>query len=1167
MAAEFTPAQTRAIVSLATNVAVSAGAGAGKTRVLVERYINILRLKVAACDEILAITFTNKAAKEMKERIRAKAVQLAETAASTDERRFWQEVKGQLEYAPIGTFHSFCARALRENPVEAALDPNFAVLDGLEAGLLLDKAVAEVLQTGLAEEADWLDRLLGAYEKGLIDSLAPQIVDKLAGQGLLDEHLAERLSGPYRQALAGADGLKDRLTQLCRDLIVAKDLLKPGSAQAGRIERLAGNWSEVSAAIRAAGKDDDAPGSVLHQYLDPLDRRSKDKEIVSDIKETLVALDRVKVDRAALALIPDWCRLLLAIQAVMDRYKAEHRVLTFGDLEVRTARLLKDHAGVRRKYVGRLRQIMVDEFQDTNELQRQIVYMLAGGDADVLRGEKLFIVGDPKQSIYRFRGADVALFDRVRGDIAAGGGEIVDLDVNFRSMDGLLDLYNECFAAIMGTSDDPIAFQCLRAHRSTGAAGQVRAEFIAIDKGRLGDEETSREAEAAAIACRIKAMVVGRQRLIDHDSEPRAVRFGDIALLLRTMKDVDRYAWALQAAAVPYYIVGGRGFYNCQEVQDVLNLLRVVENRFQEAALAGVLRSPLFLLSDDTLLLLKNHGGTLWRGLEERAGLPEPAPGQRQAVEKAWRVLTGLRALRGTVAVADLIERGLEATGYQNFVLTQFMGQQKYANLTKMIGLARAYAGKGAVTLGDFLRYVAKLVAGEVQEGEAVIESEAGDTVKLMTIHKAKGLEYPVVFVADLQRKFKDETAPALIGADNSLGIKVPLDGELVATTPYREIAAAEKRLALLELKRLLYVALTRAKDYLVLSAAGDKVAKDKTYSELNSWLGWLGRVYGFADLADLPEHLSADKVPVLVNPAAAAASNELSPESVPAAVPQADPDQLERLIRNIAPLAAPTGRRRTFSATDIGKFRHCPRLFYYDFIADLPELSTDGPEDSTDGPGDSTGGPPAHLTGSVLHRCLELLEPGLSWQECLTEVVADKVPLRWRDALTATAAPLLKRFVASAFYRGAAELPLRKEWQFNYHMPDGDTAGGYHFTGRVDGLVDYGVSGYGIIDYKTDRVDAAGAAAKGREYNLQLVLYALAAEAVLGKPVVDAKLYFLRPDRAVAVPLDSSTRQEATAEMLAVCRQAASSSDEADYPCNLDWCSRCGYQTFCPKV
>ncbi|MDR3565492.1 MAG: UvrD-helicase domain-containing protein [Negativicutes bacterium] len=1159
--AEFTPAQARAIDNLATNVAVSAGAGAGKTRVLVERYVNILRQGQATCDQILAITFTNKAAKEMKERLRAKVINLALEAEAAEERQRWREVNNQLEYAPIGTFHSFCARILRENPVEAELDPNFAVLDQMEADLLLDKGLAEVLETALAAEDEWVDRLLGTYDKGLLDRVVPGLYEKLAAQGLLRDDLAERLASPYRRALAEIADLKADLSGLCRELIIAKVGLPSKSPQFARVERLERNWTEVAAAIEAVGNDDAKAYEVLHDHFDSMDRRSKDKEIVAAIKETVKALDRVRIDRAALALIPDWCELLLALRRMLDKYKSEHRALTFSDLEVRTARLLDEQAAVRQRYNGRIRQIMVDEFQDTNELQRQIVYLLAGGDADELRGEKLFVVGDAKQSIYRFRGADVTIFEQVSRDIVAAGGERLELDINFRSMDGLLAVYNECFAAIMGGGDDRVGFQGLQAHRCAAADGQIRAEFLALAEADLGDEQTGREAEAEAIARRIRAMVSGQEHLIDQDTVPRAVNFGDIALLFRTFKDVDLYAAALQSAGVPYYIVGGRGFYGCQEVADILNLLKVVENRFQEVPLAGVLRSPLFFLSDETLVRLKNHGDSLWCGLETHAALTGLAAEEQAAIARAWRILTRLRDLRGSVGVAELIRLALVETGYQNFVLTQFMGQQKYANLAKLTALASSFAAKGLFSLGDFLRYVAKLVAGEVQEGEAVIESESGNTVKLMTIHKAKGLEYPVVFVADLHRKFRDETAPLLFSSGEGLGLRVPVGSELVATSLYAKIAAGEKRLAIAELKRLLYVALTRAKDYLVLSGVGNKIAKDKDFAELNSWLAWLGRVYDFSEIAALPDRLGGEDAGIKVCPNAAVAPLVCRPPDA-ASTANAEPDRLARLVRNIGPLptAAEAGNL-IFKPTDIIHFRHCPRLFYYSFFVGLPEVAQGGN-------GGDGGGLPPQLIGTVLHRCLEVLDTEWGWEAVLASVIAEKVPVRWRRAVTAKAAPLLQRYVASQFHRQTGVLPIRKEWQFHFFLPDeGGDGAGYQFSGRIDGLVDYGETGCGIIDYKTDKVSAVDAGAKADEYLLQLVLYALAAEAALGRPVVDAKLYFLRPDLTVAVPVDASSRAAAVAEILSVCRHATRHEAERDYPCNLAWCDSCGYLAFCPQV
>ncbi len=1149
---EFTPAQTRAIETLDRDVAVSAGAGAGKTRVLVERYLTILARGRAACDGIMAITFTNKAAKEMKDRIRKRAAELA--AADDDEAgRRWRAVLGELEYAPIGTFHSFCARVLRENPVEAGLDPNFAVLDEAETALLLEKALGEIFAAGLAAGDAWLDDLLAAYDKALLAAAVPGLYDKIAAQGPLDDGLAERLAAPYHRAVAAIPALRDELLQLCDELIAYKDKLKKNGAQYARVDRLARDRDKVAAAIAAAG--DDSADAVLKEYLDNLDRRSGDREIVAALRATLRRLRQAKADRAALGLVPAFHRLLAALDAALAKHKAEQRVLTFTDLEVRTARLLKEHPAVRQRYLGRIRHIMVDEFQDTNDLQRQIVYLVAGGDADTLRGGKLFVVGDAKQSIYRFRGADVAVFARVCRDIAAAGGELIDLDINFRSLDSLLALYNECFAALMGTDEDTIPFQPLAPFRRDGGpAGEARAEFIAVAKTGAGDD--GRKAEAAVIAGRIAAMVGGRERLVDRDTAPRPVSYGDIAVLFRTVTDLDTYAAALQTAGIPYYIVGGRGFYHRQEIIDVLNLLQAVENCGHQTALAGALRSPLFLLSDAALLALRQSAPTLWQGLErhEAAGLPDE---QRRAAARAWRILGKLRGLRGAVGVGRLIRCALAATGYQDFVLTQFMGQQKYANLGKLVAVADAFALKGPATLGDFLRYVAKLVAGEVREGEAQVESEGGDTVKLMTIHKAKGLEFPVVFLPDLHRRFKDETGPAAFSAGHGLGLKVPAGGaDLAATSVYEDIAGREKKLALLELKRVLYVAFTRAKDYLVLSAVGDKVTTDKEYAALGTWLGWLGKVYRFDDLAALPAELAVGRAALRVSgpaawPAAACAA------AATATAPPVAPGWLADLTARIAPLPAGC-REQVFTASDIGLFRQCPRAFYYGVIAALPEP----PAGEAWRP--DAAKPPARIIGDVLHRCLELAVPGRPAEEWLA-AAAEAAPRRWREAALAEVRPLLARYAAADLFRETARYPAQREWRFSYLLPDPDGPASYAFTGRVDCLVDYGDGSCGIIDYKTDRVAAGDAAAKAHEYAHQLALYAMAAAAAgRGRPR-DARLHFLRPGVTVAVPVDAAALAAAAGELAAICRHIASDAAEEDYAGSPAWCPRCGYRVLCP--
>ena len=1156
--AEFTLAQKTAIATLDANVAVSAGAGAGKTRVLVERYLNILASDKSACDGILAITFTNKAAKEMKERIRKRAAELAATAEG-EEGLKWRAALGELEYAPIGTFHSFCARVLRENPVEAALDPNFAVLDEAETALLAEKALAEVFAAALAGGAPWLDNLLLAYDKSLLATVVPDLYDKIAAAGLLDASLPERLAEPYRQAAAATARLKPDLAALCGELIAYKDNLKKTGAQFARVDRLARDWPKIAAAIAAADENAIAD-AVLRDYLDPLDRRSGDREIVAAVRETLRRLRQVRGDRAALGLIPDLCRLLAELDVALAAHKREQRVLTFTDLEVRTARLLREFPAVRQRYHSRIRYIMVDEFQDTNDLQRQIVYLVAGGDAEKLRGRKLFVVGDPKQSIYRFRGADVAVFARVRDDIAASGGEIIDLDVNFRSLDSLLTLFNECFAAVMGTAEDAIPFQPLRAFRRDDQADGVRAEFMAITANGEGEGGDPRKTEAAAVARRIGVMVAGRETLIDRDTVPRPVNYGDIAVLFRTVTDLDTYAAALQTAGIPYYVVGGRGFYHRQEIIDILNLLQVVDNRGNETALAGVLRSPLFLLSDAALLALKNSdkNGTLWQGLERHAAVAGLSEEQRQAAAKAWRIITGLRDLRGSVGVSRLIRLALDETGYLNFVLTQFMGQQKYANLLKLSAVADAFESKGAATLGDFLRYVAKLVAGEARESEAQVESEGGDTVKLMTIHKAKGLEFPVVFIPDLHRRFRDETGPVLFSAGQGIGLKVPGAGsELVATSVHEAAASREKKLSLLELKRVLYVALTRAKDYLVLSAAGGKVTTGKDFTALGTWLGWLGKIYNFCDLAALPERLAVDKAAILV------CAGPALPQPQPCAVPDRATDShiaagwLEGLAGRIAPLP-PVRPETVHTVSALGKFRLCPRAFYYSFVAALPEPTAETPYRT------EPAKPPGRIIGDILHRSLELADPSLPAEEWLARAAAEKAPPHWRRAAMAEVRPLLARYTGTDLFRETAAHPIKREWQFAFHLPDPDGRETYAFAGRVDCLLDYRDGSCGIVDYKTDKVTAREAAGKTDEYALQLVLYAMAAEAAGQGTVKDARLHFLRPGVTVAVPVDDAARAAATAELVEVCRHIRGSEREQDYPVSTAWCPRCGYRVLC---
>jgi ATP-dependent helicase/nuclease subunit A len=460
---------------------------------------------------------------------------------------------------------------------------------------------------------------------------------------------------------------------------------------------------------------------------------------------------------------------------------------------------------------------------------------LAGGSQDELLGNKLFIVGDPKQSIYRFRGADVSVFDRVAKDIEAHGGKRVVLDENFRSVKGLLTVFNELFAELMGTEyDTTVPFAPLAAIRDGLATNNLSCvELLTIDPENSGNAE-ARQVEAKAVAAHIQQMVAKEGYLLDTEQGPRRLEYRDVAILFASTTHQAVYEAALQAYDVPYYVLGGRNFYQRQEIVDVINLLKVIDNHHDATALAGVLRSPLFLLADDTLAYLQLQAGSIWAGLGQPAILGQLALDQRAAAMKAWELLNRLRRLQGLVPIAELISLALNETSYDTFTLTQFMGVQQYANIHKLIGLARQYQTTEAATLSDFLRYVVKLMEDGAQEGEAQIESEQGNTVKLMTVHSAKGLEFPVVLLPDVDRTFKYDAGSLLFDEELGLGLKLrSSSGDWQITSRHQLVAQREKQLSLLEMKRLLYVAMTRAKDRLVLSTSSSIIVDDKKIQAL----------------------------------------------------------------------------------------------------------------------------------------------------------------------------------------------------------------------------------------------------------------------------------------------------------------------------------------------
>lgn len=852
---DFTCEQRRAI-ACDGHLVVTAGAGSGKTRVLVERYLRLIETADAAGADpftsVLAITFTKKAAREMRERVRLALEQRARTSAA-HERTRWSDLFAAVERARIGTIHSFCASLLRAQPAETSLDPGFTVLDEAEAGLLLRESVDEALREtvhnywSVNRSGESGSVTVGSAGDGLAAGI--QVLLEEFGPNELRAMLIDllRSGGETRAALRALPSTvanlqrfwNERLAALRAELLTelfTGDPWRQAAATVTALAPVAPPEDLIGAQVRAVA-DWLATLNEAEPDLTPLAalnlrggsrRLWGDAERLQAAREALSALrDAYRTATEIVNFVPDPHieeRTALATLALRDlfwiadayytRRKAALDCLDFDDLERRTRELLERHPSVRARWRAELRAVLVDEFQDTNDDQRAIIYALVGLDSDErAAGPHLFVVGDAKQSIYRFRGADVSVFRAVEVDIRAWGGQCLSLRTSFRAHATLVELVNRLGERIFARGGTlrpyEVPYEPLEAHRPAPPHSCV-AEFHII-----GDSEADRcDAEAMLLARRIAELVEGAAGPIVYDPQTgwRVPTFDDIAILFQASTAFDSFETALRAMGIPYLTVAGRGYYGRQEVLDLIHLLQVLDDPSNELALVGVLRSPLCALDDGTIMALKLRGPTLWAAL--MAFADEEIQADSLELRFAARNLRDLYALRGRLSVIELLRAALDRTGYLAAISALTDGERRRVNVEKLLTAARLSGARG---LRVFREYLEALLHEEVREGEAPLEAQG--VVRLMTIHQSKGLEFPIVALPDLGR------TPPSLGvrwlARRAWGLALRVrdpTGQDRLSIAFLLAHHTERRLERAERDRLLYVALTRARDYLLLS-------------------------------------------------------------------------------------------------------------------------------------------------------------------------------------------------------------------------------------------------------------------------------------------------------------------------------------------------------------
>ena len=1235
------PEQAAAAYEISKHISVTAGPGSGKTTVLVERYLHILREYSLSIDQIVAITFTNRAANEMRERLRADLNHMLRIA-SDDERRRWLNYKRTLDGAVITTIHGFCARLLREFPIEARVDPQFLLLDEHRAAMMLELVVEEVLSDFISSGHIEISRLtLGVGRSRLAAALA-QIYRQARGQGLSLEQLALATA----QVHATEEDHASALEELDRTMTEFLRVRRTTRAQLDNQAEVLAAWSDARKLLTSIPSHESLADycRLVDNFRDPRPAlRGSVADQVRALDELIWAKDlkgrvpQVCLDIFAKQYALELVNLLLRIDQRLNEEKQKLSALDFDDLELRTLTLL-ERPEVLARTSERYRFFLVDEFQDTNAVQRVLLERLA-----LTKGRRpanLFIVGDRKQSIYGFRGADVDVFREMTATLLAHGGDEKPLQLNFRSQPPLIAFFNYLFARLFNVPDDIPASEYKNLdqlgyvkHEESEPRRELRdegtlVELLVTTKPSLEDdpraEQDSRVLDAQQVARRILAL---------KRSSPE-LKYGDIALLFRAMTQVGIYESVFRRANIPYQTVLGRGFYEREEITDLIQLLRFLDNKTDEIALAAVLRSPLCGISDDALLALRcspllaeietvdplrgfSVTRRLYLALRRHSEIAYISADEHELLDRAAKLIGELVARRHHYPIQDLLRFAVNESEYMTVIAANFDGAQRLANVERLFTLAARFESSGTHLIRDFVRYVEEFEAIGSRESEGQID-QAADAVRLMTIHQAKGLEFPVVFIPDLQRLARVATDNwVLLDRHQGLTLKVPDGrGSLVSGCTYTNFEKRHAWREQFESMRLLYVAASRAEDRLIMSGVTDQIASLNRSNDC--WLKWIWQSLDLGERAssNIVELEDDVQLQLTINLAEEATDVEPLVEIEPLAAPP-PADSLVETFPLIRPVERAIGNAiYRFSVTQLINYHRCPRQYYFDRVLQLPsadELAVWNNADAPEPPSNLT----ATLKGAVIHRFCERYTSDQDAEESLRQSFEEVVRLRQAqladrlveinfDTAIKDLLPLAKNYLASDVFRRVEAAPkvtgavrptgetgLWSELSFRLRRPLGI------LYGVIDKLLikDDEIE---LIDFKTNRIRpakteevqltppkdsqfsfdfehtpadrqpsmSAALRTTSEDYELQMQSYALAVRELLPS-LADAKirvtLHFLEPNVEVHLADELLAPAQCQAAIDAAMLRIVSSSDPADFPVKpAPHCRACNFLRLC---
>ena len=1215
MAMTWTDEQRQVIESREADLLVSAAAGSGKTAVLVERILELVTdpVKPLDIDRLLVVTFTRAAAAEMRERI-GKALELR--LSETPDDLHLQRQSTLLQHAQISTIHSFCTAVIQNYSHCIDLDPGYRVADEGELRMLRGKVMKEYLENEYTENTEDFCRFAEAFSPGKNDSRLETLIQKvydfsvsdpdpeswldsvlcgyevrteeelmaLPWMILLREETGRRLEGIQETAeedlrLAELPGGPDVWIPALRQDLETVRLLRSAGCFAG-LQRELQDLAFTRLPPKKAGPDEDPE---IREKIRA--KREGMKKALQSLKEDYYSMTAPEILRELARMHPyvhELVRLVKGYGKALAAAKQKKNICDFSDLEHYALSILieKDENGkphptqAARELACQYDEIMIDEYQDSNYIQEALLSAVAGAGTG---RRNRFMVGDIKQSIYGFRNARPELFlEKYRryGTGQKGGGERrIDLHRNFRSRTRVLDSVNVLFRELMQESlggityDDSAALYPGAVYPDAPAGNPYGTELLLSvsadpETGETAGKSAAIEAEAYMTARRIRELM-GSLQVSDGGGGLRPLQYRDCVVLLRSAAGwADTFVRVLKDNGIPAYTLSREGYFSSVEIVTVLNCLRIIDNPRQEIPFAAVLRSPVAGCTDRDLALLAIRFPRLPVYEAAAMAAEENAPAGSELyllsekLQRFFRMLEGWREEAPVIAVHDLISRVMEESGYGVYAAAMPAGAQRQANLRMLLEKAVVFEQTDAGGLFSFIRYIERMQKYSVDDGEVSLYSEAENIVRVTTIHKSKGLEYPVVFVSGLGKQFnlQDQNSPLVLHPEMGIGLYVPdLEFRVRKSSLLRQVIrmAGVRDLQSEEL-RILYVAMTRAKEKLILTGtvkdASDlpEAAENLTYRQLataRSPLDWILQAGAFLDGTDLRisdrtsreesegqaaavEGTFRDTFRDILHRGAAAAISPDARELL---------DYLEQRDAFRYPYEEAASLPAKMSVTEIKKasveamMEEKGESLYPEetIIPYIPKFMREADPETAAGA----------ARGTIYHHVMELLDYSMcaladnpEEEKAVLTRMLDKMAEKGRlkKAETGVADPAdLQAFLRSGIGQRMKNAALRgKLWRekpFVIDLPAKEIDKNWPEEENilVQGVIDAWFEeegSYVIVDYKTDKVFSADGHELAEKYAPQLLLYRRALESLTGVEVKEMWLYSFALGREIPV-------------------------------------------------